>query len=193
MSTCVQVSRTGLDWPVGMPHARISLPIGLLRCIQTERSPAQNLNYTEMLILKVPTGRFLLAASLICFVSPLSFAQAPSGEAVIHDSQSQITGTWRGNSECVLKNSPCRDEINVYRFSEIAGKPGWFSGIGSKLVDGKEISMGTLEWKYDAEKHMLRSENSGATFRLVVDGSTIEGSLTLADNTVYRRIHLKKD
>jgi hypothetical protein len=147
----------------------------------------------EMLMLKEPTGRFLLAASLICFVSPLSFAQAPSGAAVIHDSQSETAGTWRGNSECVLKNSPCRDEINVYRFSEIAGKPGWFSGIGSKLVDGKEISMGTLEWKYDAEKHMLRSENSGATFRLVVDGSRIEGSLTLADNTVYRRIHLKKD
>lgn len=144
-------------------------------------------------MLKVPTGRSLLAASMICLVSSLSFAQAPSGEAVTHGSQSQITGTWRGNSECVLKNSPCRDEINVYRFSEVAGRPGWFSGIGTKLVDGKEISMGTLEWNYDAEKHMLRSENSGATFRLVVDGSRIEGSLTLADNTVYRRIHLKKD
>ena len=142
---------------------------------------------------KVTTGRFVLAASLIYFVYSFSFAQAPVGKAAIHDSQSQITGTWRGNSECVLKNSPCRDEINVYRFSEIAGKPGWFSGIGSKLVDGKEISMGTLEWNYDAEKHMLRSEDSGATFRLVVEGSRIEGSLTLADNTVYRRIHLKKD
>jgi hypothetical protein len=142
---------------------------------------------------KAPTGRFLLAASLLCFVTSLGFTQAPSDEAVIHGSQLQITGTWRGNSECVVKNSPCRDEINVYRFSEVAGKPGWFSGIGSKLVNGKEISMGTLDWSYDPEKHMLRSENSGATFRLVVDGSRIEGSLTLADNTVYRRIHLKKD
>jgi hypothetical protein len=142
---------------------------------------------------KAPTGRFLLAASLICFVSSLSFAQAPSGEAVVHASQSQITGTWRGSSECVLKDSPCRDEINVYRFSEVAGRPGRFSGIGSKLVNGKEISMGTLDWNYDAEHHILRSENSGATFQLVVDGSRIEGSLTLADNTVYRRIHLKKD
>ena len=90
--------------------------------------------------MKVPTGRLLLAASLILFGSSLSFAGAPSAEAVIHDSPSQITGTWRGNSECVLKNSPCRDEINVYRFSEIAGKRGWFCGIGSKLVDGKEVS-----------------------------------------------------
>ena len=140
---------------------------------------------------KVPTGRFVLAASLICFVYSHSFAQG--GEAVIHGSQSQIAGTWRGNSECVLKNSPCRDELNVYRFSEVAGRPGWFSGIGSKLVNGKEISMGTLDWNYDAEKRTLKSENSGAIFRLVVDGSRIEGSLTLADHTVYRRIHLKKD
>jgi hypothetical protein len=80
----------------------------------------------------------------------------------------------------------------VYRFSEVAGRPGWFSGIGSKLVNGKEISMGTLDWNYDAEKHTLKSEDSGATFRLVVDGSRIEGSLTPADHTVYRRIHLKK-
>ena len=142
---------------------------------------------------KLPTGRFVLAASLICFVNLFSFAQAPGGEAAIHGSQSQITGTWRGNSECVLKNSPCRDEINVYRFSEVAGKPGWFSGVGSKLVNGEEISMGALDWNYDAEKHTLKSENSGATFLLVVDGSRIEGSLTLADHTVYRRIHLKKD
>jgi hypothetical protein len=142
---------------------------------------------------KVTTGRFVLAALLIYFVSSFSFTQAPGGKAAIHDSQSQIAGTWRGNSECVLKTSPCRDEINVYRFSEVAGKPGCFSGVGSKLVNGKEISMGALDWNYDAEKHILKSENSGATFRLVVDGSRIEGSLTLADNTVYRRIHLKKD
>ena len=142
---------------------------------------------------KVPPGRFLPAASLLCFVTSLGFTQAPGDEAVIRDSQLQITGTWRGNSECVLKNSLCRDEINVYRFSEVAGKPGWFSGVGSRVVNGKEISMGALDWSYDPKKHILRSENSVATFRLVVEGSRIEGSLTLADNTVYRRIHLKKD
>jgi hypothetical protein len=91
-----------------------------------------------------------------------------------------------------VKDSPCRDEVNVYRFSRDAGKPGWFSGNGSKVVDGKEISMGTLEWKYDAERHTLESGNSGGTFRLGLDKDRLEGSLTLRDNTVYRRIHLKK-
>jgi len=143
---------------------------------------------------KVPIGRLPLAtASLIFLVTFSSFEQTSSSKAVAHGSQSRITGTWRGDSECALKNSPCHDEINVYRFSEIIGRPGWFSGIGSKVVDGKELTMGTLEWDYNIESHTLKSENSGGTFLLIVDGNKIEGSLILPDNTVYRRIHLKKE
>jgi hypothetical protein len=134
----------------------------------------------------------LVAASVTLLASLFCSAQAPADKALTHAIPPQITGTWRGNSECVQKNSPCHDEINIYRFSEIAGKPGWFSGIGSKVVDGKEIVMGTLQWNYDAERHTLESENSGRTFRLTVAGNKMDGSLTSPDNTVYRRIHLEK-
>ena len=134
----------------------------------------------------------LVAASLLFRVTLFCFAQAPGAGTVAHGTQSQIAGTWRGHSECARKNSPCHDEVNVYRFSEIAGKPGRFSGVGSKIVDGKEIVMGTLEWNYDAEKHSLESENSGGTFRLIVDTAKMDGSLTLPDKTVYRRIHLER-
>jgi hypothetical protein len=41
----------------------------------------------------------------------------------------QIAGTCWGNSERVLKNGACQDETNVYRFSEVATRPGWFSGL----------------------------------------------------------------
>lgn len=88
-------------------------------------------------------------------MSSHSFAQATSGD---RDSGLSIANQRYLERECVLKNSPCRDEINVYRFSELAGKPGWFSGVGSKLVNGKEISMGTLDWSYDAEKHILKAK-----------------------------------
>ena len=53
--------------------------------------------------------------------------------------------------------------------------------------------MGTLNWSYDAKSHALRSESSNATFQLFVDGNKIDGSLTLPDKTVYRRIHLEKE
>jgi hypothetical protein len=138
-------------------------------------------------------GRWMLEASLICFSTLSGVAQAPNRQVAIHDSQSQIVGNWRGTSECAVKSSPCHDEINVYRFSKIPARPGWFSGTGSKIVDGKEISMGTLNWSYDATSHALRSESSSATFQLFVEGNKIDGNLTLPDKTVYRRIHLEKE
>ena len=103
-----------------------------------------------------------------------------------------VTGAWRGTSECVQEDSACRDEVNVYRFSEISGQPGKFTGAGSKIVDGKEIQIGTLEWTYDPDKHALESQSLHGTFRLIVDGNSMEGTLRLPDNTLYRRIHLRR-
>jgi len=122
----------------------------------------------------------------------LVIAQVPGGEAQAVDGQAQVAGTWRGNSECVVPSSPCHDETNVYRFSELAARPGWFSGTGSKVVNGKEISMGTLDWQYDAETRTLESKSASGTFRFVVDDGKMQGVLLLLDATVYRRIHLAK-
>ena len=131
-----------------------------------------------------------LAATTVMAV--LIVAQVWDGKAQNARAQTQITGTWRGNSECVVKNSACHDETNVYRFSEIAARPGWFSGTGSKMVNGKEISMGTLDWQYDAKSQILKSENPNGALRFVVDHEKMEGTLLLPDATVYRRIHLAK-
>lgn len=133
--------------------------------------------------------------TLICFSTLLGVAsaQVPNRQGAIYDSPSQIVGTWRGSSQCAVKSSPCHDEINVYRFSKIPAKPGWFSGTGSKIVDGKEILMGQLNWTYDVTSHALKSESSGARFQLLVDGNKMDGILTLPDKSVYRRIHLEKE
>lgn len=112
---------------------------------------------------------------------------------------SRIVGTWRGNSVCAVKNSPCRDEVNIYRFSEIPGKPGRFSVTASKLVDGKEIMMGTGEWTYEPRTRTLETQNPAGRIRLVLQGpnmdgsANMDGSFNLPDDSVYRRIHLQKD
>ena len=134
----------------------------------------------------------LVAASLIFRMTLFCFAQAPGAGTVAHGIQSQIAGTWRGHSECARKNSPCHDEVNVYRFSEIGGKPGTFFGVASKIVNGREVVMGTLDWTYDPEHHVLESKIERGKFRLVVNGNKIEGTLRLTDNTLYRRIHLER-
>ena len=142
---------------------------------------------------KTFAGKLLLGLSLILVVGFHCSAQTAQDKSAPDNTRSQIAGTWRGNSVCMVENSPCRDELNVYRFSEIPAKPGWFSVTGSKIVDGKEIVMGTSEWKYDAQKHVLEGETPGGTFRFTVDGNKMEGTLTTKDNVVYRRIHLKKE
>jgi hypothetical protein len=122
----------------------------------------------------------------------LSVAKAPDGGTQSVDAQSQIAGMWRGTSECVQQASACHAESNVYRFTQLASKPGWFSGTGSKVWNGKEISMGTLEWQYEPKSQTLESRNPNGFFRLVISGDKIEGTLFLPDSTPYRRIHLTK-
>ena len=104
-----------------------------------------------------------------------------------------LIGVWRGHSECVVTSSPCHDEINVYRISAIAGNSNEVHVVGAKIVDGKEVIMGTGDWQYDAAKHALESQTPAGSFHFNVDGGSMEGVLMLPDHSAYRRIHLKKD
>ena len=131
----------------------------------------------------------LLALSWVGALTGVS--QEPEAKGKAEDAQSKIVGVWRGHSECAVKNSPCHDEVNVYRFAKLEGRPNWFSVTASKVVDGKEIVMGSSEWKYDEKKGTLDCENPPV--RLRVERDKMEGALTLADGTVYRRIFLKKE
>lgn len=129
------------------------------------------------------SGLPLLTASLILAAEPwVASAQGAP----------QIAGIWRGNSVCAVANSPCRNEVNVYRFSEMPGKPNRLSCTASKIVDGKEIVMGSGEWTYDPSKRLLQTVAANPTIQLTLDHDSLDGALTLPDNTIYRRIHLKK-
>jgi hypothetical protein len=107
------------------------------------------------------------------------------------EASTSIAGTWRGHSVCLVKGSPCHDEVNVYRFSKLPGKPASFSLTSSKVVDGKETVMGSEECTYDAVKLVVECKAPG--IRLAVEENRMEGTLTLPDGTAYRRIDLKKE
>ena len=81
--------------------------------------------------------------------------------------------------------------MNVYRFSRIAGRSNQFSVTASKVVEGKEIVMGSGEWKYDEKMKVVKSDTP--VIRMAVDGRKMEGTLSLANGTVYRRIYLEKE
>ena len=61
-----------------------------------------------------------------------------------------------------------------------------------KIGNGQPNTMGTGEWKHDAERHVLVWEMPPQTWLLNVKGTAIEGTLTLADKTVVRRMTLKE-
>src|SRR5689334_4464618 len=87
----------------------------------------------------------MFAHYVLAFVLSLAgawphFAQNTSAKA--EGVRSNIAGVWRGHSECAVKNSPCHDEINVYRFSKMDGRPNASSVTASKVVNGQEVVMG---------------------------------------------------
>jgi hypothetical protein len=133
-----------------------------------------------------------LTCSLLFVLAPLL---CPAPRAAPEEPPcSQIAGTWRGNSICQVEGSPCGDEVNVYRFREIPEKSGRFWGTASKIVEGREVSMGApAEWSYDPAKRSLETTLPGATIRFTLDGDRLDGALILPDRTIYRSIHLKKE
>lgn len=118
-------------------------------------------------------------------------AQDAHAKGEAEDARSRVAGVWRGHSECAVKNSPCHDEVNVYRFSQIDGRANAFSVTASKVVDAKEVVMGTSVWKYDEKKQIVECEKP--SIQLTITGNKMEGALKLEDGTMYRRIYLKKE
>jgi hypothetical protein len=141
-------------------------------------------------VVKKYTAHVMLGAALIL----AGVCDGAGQTATQPTAQPQIAGVWRGNSVCTVKNSPCHDETNVYRIAAVTGRPGRFKVTASKILDGKEIVMGpVLQWDYDFTKRTLTTMVGNGHFQLKVDGDRIEGDLTLADETVYRRIHLVRE
>lgn len=120
----------------------------------------------------------------------ICFAQEASGKEDGAGVRERIAGVWRGNSVCLDKSSPCHDEVNVYRFTKIAGRADAFLVTASKVVEGKEIEMGSGEWRYDEKKQVVESKEP--RIRLSIQRGRMQGFLTLPDGTEYRRIYLKK-
>ena len=131
--------------------------------------------------------RVILGVAFLSGSAVSGLAQAQAGG----EKAPRVEGVWRGSSECMVKNSPCHDETNVYRITAIPGKTYRFKVAGSKIVDGQEVAMGpALNWDYDPQKHLLTFAVGNGHFWLNIDGDKMEGGLMLADMTVYRKIHM---
>jgi hypothetical protein len=103
-----------------------------------------------------------------------------------------LIGNWTGESICQVKNSPCHDEKVVYHIAK-GSNPGHVLVSADKIVDDKAINMGTGDYTYDRSNGTLLNETEGRVWKFTLNGKTMEGTLTMSDKKVYRRVTLKKE
>jgi len=104
-----------------------------------------------------------------------------------------VAGTWRGESLCAARGTSCKDETVVYYIRAIPDRPTAITIRADKFVNGQPVTMGTSEWTYDRDRATLEWRTSGRTWVLSIHGSRIDGTLTLPDQTVFRKMTLKND
>ena len=144
--------------------------------------------------MRIPFFRIVaIAASVAALLVPVAALpqNAPANASSAGDER-KLVGVWRGDSFCVEKGTACHDEVAVYRIAAIPGKRGYLLVTGGKVVDSKEIVMGSGEWRYDNVKRTLTGELPRGVITLKLDGGKLEGAFILPDKTVLRRITLKK-
>lgn len=135
--------------------------------------------------------RLVVAFFLVAWLAP--------GEALA-GTLDDIVGTWRGSSVCVDRRAApaCNDEQVIYDISVTPGKPNAVTVKADRVVDGKRVSMGDLDFTYETKSSSWTTELDNprvhALWRLTVSGTTMTGTLTLLPSkAVVRRIDLKKD
>jgi hypothetical protein len=70
------------------------------------------------------------------------------------DPRDPLLGRWQGTSICTKARSACRDEVVVYHVTR-GPQADMVIVDAKKIVDGKELDMGTLDFHVDFAKHTM--------------------------------------
>jgi hypothetical protein len=135
-------------------------------------------------------AKVLAMVALVVLTSPLCSAAPQEKQAALDESIA--VGDWRGESICVVRESACHDEDSLYHVARLPEKPGWISMKLDKIVNGKPVTMGTMECSYDAVKQSLYCEFPRGQMRFTISGNKLEGTMTLSDGTLWRKLSLKR-
>jgi len=128
----------------------------------------------------------------MCLHASGASAQNLKEEKAKTDADSPV-GIWRGESMCTTGASSCHNEKVVYYIEAVPDKPDAMFIRADKIVEGKAITMGSGRWTYHRAKQTLSMESEQRLWLLTINGNRIEGTLTVPDNIVFRRITLAKD
>jgi hypothetical protein len=125
-----------------------------------------------------------VAFAITLFRARGAFAQSPAAPP-------NPLGVWRGTSTCLVRPSPCNDEIDVYRITRANAGDG-LSIDARKIVKGKEEEMGLLDCTFAAPAAQITCTMPNGVWRLTIRGDSLVGDLRLPDNTKYREIQASR-
>ena len=102
-----------------------------------------------------------------------------------------VIGTWKGDSTCQIKESPCHDEVSVYRIHKGKGSDDFVIEL-NKVVDGQEVLFGTIDCPTGrASGTTLCRTNGDTLWGWKLEGDVLSGRL-LYKGALYRLIHLER-
>jgi hypothetical protein len=107
-------------------------------------------------------------------------------------SAADLTGDWKGESTCLANKPQCKDEKVIYHFAE-PDASGYVEVSADKIVEGRAINMGTVKMQYDKGKGTLFAQDGPRTWRFTIHGKNMDGTLTVPDNLVMRKVTLTRD
>jgi len=122
-------------------------------------------------------ARIALGAGLLLLVAG-GAAASGSGSGDLK----AFLGTWRGTSTCVNRTiaPACHDETIIYDVRR-AEKPNAVILAADKIVDGKRVPMGELEFSYSEQEGCWRGEfttpRAHGVWCFIVEGRNLRGSL----------------
>lgn len=112
-----------------------------------------------------------------------SGAQSPSQQ------QAAMTpvGVWRGTSVCLVRPSPCNDEVVVYRIAR-SNAADSLTIDARKIVRGEEQEMGVLACRFTLPTGSLTCAIPQGTWQFRIRNDSLVGELRLPDNTKFRDV-----
>jgi hypothetical protein len=147
-----------------------------------------------MIIIKLSQIR-LPALLIICWLAASLPVEPASASATA--GFASVIGTWKGESICVGNHPACKNEIAVYRFEAVAGKSDVVVLFGDKIIEGKRVPMGKLEFQFNEVKGELSCDftinQTHGLWQFKVSGDQMEGTLvTLPSRDLVRRVNVKR-
>ena len=143
---------------------------------------------------RAPSPLSALPLLVACVVAAAS-AQASRGD--VRADVTRVLGTWAGDSICIGDRPACKNEHVIYRFVAVDGRPGIVRQLADKVIDGKRVPMGALEFEYNDADATLTSEftrgQTHGVWAYKVSGDMMTGTLMiLPDKSLGRRVTVRR-